>query len=210
LPDDVDAAVRSVCAGVDAVALDVECVRGTPVLVQLASKHGIALCRMSAWNGNCPGALQELLTGKDVAKVGANILGDAALLQTAFDLEVRNCRELSLMAKAIDRGAWCASSADPAADIALSKLCAAYLHSDLDKTLTTSDWTADPLSAEQIRYAASDVAVVRDVAGLLMRHPSSCSVDANLYSWRLYQGKRYRNDTERGAGRWKVQSLAPR
>ncbi|KLO04511.1 hypothetical protein SCHPADRAFT_896975 [Schizopora paradoxa] len=65
LPDDVDAAVRSVCAGVDAVALDVECVRGTPVLVQLASKHGIALCRMSAWNGNCPGALQELLTGKD-------------------------------------------------------------------------------------------------------------------------------------------------
>lgn len=93
-------------------------------------------------------------------------IGDAVLLQNMYNLEVRNCSELSLMAKSIDRKTWMAprgmpwsfkqllerlvSSPDNANDIALSKLCSVYLDCELDKTLSTSDWAAEPLTDAQI------------------------------------------------------------
>ena len=57
--------------------------------------------------------------------------------------------------------------------------------------------------------AASDAAVVRDIWHILMNFPKSKFVGVDLYSWRLYQGKRYKNDTERSAGKWKAPTVCP-
>ncbi|CAJ1399841.1 unnamed protein product [Effrenium voratum] len=46
----------------------------------------------------------------------------------------------------------------------LGKLCELYLEKHLDKSLQCSDWDQRPLSAEQIRYAAADAAVLLDLA----------------------------------------------
>eukprot|EP00913_Durusdinium_trenchii_P034853 g32601.t1 len=46
----------------------------------------------------------------------------------------------------------------------LRRLCEVYLGKLLDKSLQCSNWDQRPLSAEQIRYAGSDAAVLLDIA----------------------------------------------
>ena len=98
-----------------------------------------------------------------------SLLGDAVLLQNMFNIELGNCRELSLMAKLIDDATWSIPrgfkpilsdftkwlelSANLSNDIALSKLCSKYLHRELKKTLATSDWSAASLTDAQLHCA---------------------------------------------------------
>ena len=57
----------------------------------------------------------------------------------------------------------------PARVAGLKRVAEQWLRRSVDKTLQCSDWDARPLSAAQLQYAATDAAVLLDLADAMMR-----------------------------------------
>jgi ribonuclease D len=99
--------------------------------------------------------LRAVLDGADWVAHGAS--QDVALLHARL-----GCRPRSLLDTQLFAGM--AGLPHPAR---LGDLCSAVLDLPLDKSSSLSDWTARPLSDQQLRYAAADVAVLPQLLGAL-------------------------------------------
>ncbi|KAI6157026.1 ribonuclease H-like domain-containing protein [Pisolithus tinctorius] len=120
-------------------------------LVQLATADCVLLlhiCRMS----EIPHRIRDVLNGSQWTKVGVNIQYDCKKLHKDYDLDVRNCVDLSLMARSVDNARWTGPYIQ---SIALVRLLQTYHGTTLSKEDQRSNWEL-PLSPTQQHYAAND------------------------------------------------------
>ncbi|KAJ6501715.1 ribonuclease H-like domain-containing protein [Mycena vitilis] len=127
--------------------------RENPVaLVQLANSETILLlhiCHMKRF----PQQLRTVLEDSNVVKAGVGIQGDAKKLYNDCSVDVRNCVDLSLLARSVDNIRWKGRYKDP---IGLARLIATYEDRLLSKgKVTRSNWE-NYLDPEQREYASND------------------------------------------------------
>ncbi|KAJ6574762.1 ribonuclease H-like domain-containing protein [Mycena capillaripes] len=107
------------------------------------------LCHMRQF----PKQLQTLLEDPDIVKTGVGIQGDAKKLYKDCSVNIRNCVDLSLLAKSVDNARWKGKYSEP---IGLARLIAAYEDRLLAKgRVTRSNWE-NHLDLEQREYASND------------------------------------------------------
>ncbi|KAH9964496.1 ribonuclease H-like domain-containing protein [Russula dissimulans] len=126
-------------------------------LVQLACDEEILLVHVSAMQV-FPAALRDLLESGDSTKVGVGIqcklgpLDDCKKLWMDHGVSVRNCVDLSLLARSVDKR-W---TGPYKGGIGLSHLAEIYLKRKVRKGhIQTSNWELE-LSTRQQEYAAND------------------------------------------------------
>jgi len=120
-------------------------------LVQLACDEEILLVHVSAMQV-FPAALRELLESGDSTKVGVGIQYDCKKLWMDHGVSVRNCVDLSLLARSVDKR-W---TGPYKGGIGLSHLAEIYLKRKVRKGhIQTSNWELE-LSTRQQEYAAND------------------------------------------------------
>ncbi|KAJ7462727.1 ribonuclease H-like domain-containing protein [Mycena galericulata] len=121
-------------------------------LLQLANAESILLlhlCHMSHF----PPKLQAFLEDPSIVKAGVGIQGDAKKIHKDCSVDIRNCVDLSLLARSVDNARWKGKYRDP---IGLARLIAAYEDRLLSKgKITRSNWE-NYLDAEQQEYASND------------------------------------------------------
>ncbi|KAJ7456651.1 ribonuclease H-like domain-containing protein [Mycena latifolia] len=121
-------------------------------LLQLANVDTILLlhlCHMSRF----PKKLQTVLEDPNIVKAGVGIQGDAKKIYKDCSVNIRNCVDLSLLAKSVDNARWKGKYNDP---IGLARLIAAYENRLLSKgKITRSNWE-NYLDLEQQEYASND------------------------------------------------------
>ncbi|KAI9512325.1 ribonuclease H-like domain-containing protein [Russula earlei] len=130
-------------------------VAGTPenpiALVQLASEEEILLVHVSAMKA-FPTGLRDLLESGSCRKVGVGIQYDCKKVWRDHGVSVRNCVDLSLLARSVDER-W---KGPYKAGIGLSRLAQTYLKRRVPKgRIQRSDWEME-LSSGQQEYAAND------------------------------------------------------
>jgi ribonuclease D len=158
-----DAALAAWCArarGASAVALDTEFVFERtfwprPGLVQLAGQHDIALVDALAVADFAP--LAGLLTAPNVLKVVHSGSGDALVLERLTGVRPAPLFDTQVAA------AYCGLGGA----LSYAALVELLTGTKLGKHETRTDWTRRPLSPEQLRYAAEDVADLLAVAAEL-------------------------------------------
>ncbi|KAJ7785958.1 ribonuclease H-like domain-containing protein [Mycena metata] len=155
--DDADAALSTFNGpcGID-IEWKPNFLKGQPenpiALLQLANSDTILLlhlCHMRQFPKN----LQTLLEDPARVKAGVGIQGDAKKLYKDCGIDIRNCVDISLLAKSVDNARWKGKYSDP---IGLARLIAAYEDRHLPKDkITRSNWE-NPLNLEQREYASND------------------------------------------------------
>lgn len=125
-------------------------------IVQLASAEVIYIVKLVEMK-SVPKELVRVLEDESIIKTGVAISADAKKFYRDFGYQMRNCVELSSVAKQVEKEVWEGRTTL----IALRDLCRIYLRRRLkkDKDLRGSEWDAAILSREQIEYAASDAYV---------------------------------------------------
>ncbi|KAI0028297.1 ribonuclease H-like domain-containing protein, partial [Vararia minispora EC-137] len=121
-------------------------------LVQISTYDTILLLQLSSIQA-VPDSLWRILESPETTKVGVNIANDCIKLYRDWGLSVRNCIELSLMARSADPS-WTGKYNSP---LGLAHLVEVYLERSLPKGhISRSNWEDDPLSEKQKDYAAND------------------------------------------------------
>ncbi|KAF9243872.1 ribonuclease H-like domain-containing protein [Melanogaster broomeanus] len=133
-------------------------------LVQLASLDTILLLQISAMSGappsltsnsiiKFPSRLSELLNDPSWIKAGVSIQNDCKKLHNDYKVSVRNCVELSLLARTVDNARW---KGKYTAALGLARLLETYETATLAKGKgQRSNWEL-PLTEQQQEYAAND------------------------------------------------------
>ncbi len=139
------------CEGYELIGLDTEFVRtdtfySNPGLVQIAAGHRIFLIDPTV-NMNWDGLKAILLTTR-VKKVMHAIGEDIDLFHHWLNITPVHIFDTQTAAGLLGIGQ----------SLGFANLCQTLLGVQLDKSETRSDWTARPLSDEQMNYAANDVA----------------------------------------------------
>ena len=145
LPDGLD--LGSVVA-VDTETMGLNLGRDRLCVVQLSSGDGTAhLVQVARGQTQAPN-LERLLTDSDVLKIFHFARFDIAAIQAQFNVVTRPVYCTKIASKLVrtftDRHS-------------LKDLCRDFLGVELSKQQQSSDWGADTLTADQMRYAASDV-----------------------------------------------------
>ncbi|KAJ7275385.1 ribonuclease H-like domain-containing protein [Mycena haematopus] len=120
-------------------------------LLQLANFDTILLlhlCHMTRFPTNLQAFLED-----DTVKAGVGIQGDAKKLYKDCLVNIRNCVDLSLLARSVDNAHWKGKYRDP---IGLARLIAFYENRLLAKgKITRSNWE-NHLDSSQQEYASND------------------------------------------------------
>lgn len=106
-----------------------------------------------------PDRLLGLLTSSATTKVFHHAVFDVAFCMATWKVDVRSVRCTKISSKLLDPG--------PAGEHTLAGLASRYLGIVLDKSPSTSDWSA-ALSPEQVAYAANDVRYLCELEDLLI------------------------------------------
>ncbi|MGC5165671.1 hypothetical protein [Luteimicrobium sp. DT211] len=161
LPDELAAAVRA--AGV--AAWDTETSGLDPRVDRLhlcqifAPSIGALLVRV---DDRRPDRLCELLSDPDVLKVMHHAPFDLAFMRASWGVDARAVRCTKIASKLVAPGA-------PATTHSLAAQVRSRLGIELNKgAVRTSDWGAEELSSQQIRYASEDVVHLLDLYQLLV------------------------------------------
>ncbi|KIJ68667.1 hypothetical protein HYDPIDRAFT_81491 [Hydnomerulius pinastri MD-312] len=127
--------------------------RENPVaVVQLASADIVMLLQISAMS-EFPNKLRDLLDSTAWTKAGVGIQHDCKKLHNDWRVSVRNCIDLSLLARTVDNVRWKGKYTNP---IGLARLLETYEQATLAKgKIQRSNWEL-PLSPLQREYAAND------------------------------------------------------
>ncbi|KAI6136857.1 ribonuclease H-like domain-containing protein [Pisolithus sp. B1] len=121
-------------------------------LIQLAAADCVLLLHIHRMR-YIPYKLREVLNGSQWIKVGVNIQYDCKKLHKDLKLHVRNCVDLSLMARSVDNARWKGRYTNP---IGLARLLQTYHGTTLSKgKVQRSNWEIS-LSFAQQNYAAND------------------------------------------------------
>ncbi|KAF7785087.1 hypothetical protein Agabi119p4_1252 [Agaricus bisporus var. burnettii] len=121
-------------------------------LIQIANHEVILLLQVSAMR-EFPSKLHEFLVNPNFGKAGAGIQGDTKKLYKDCRADVRNCVDLSLLARTVDNAEWKGRYNDP---LGLARMTAAYKDRKLVKgKITRSNWE-NLLTEPQQEYAAND------------------------------------------------------
>ncbi|KAJ3515858.1 hypothetical protein NMY22_g14340 [Coprinellus aureogranulatus] len=121
-------------------------------LVQLANDDTIYLLQISAMK-EFPSKLREILEDRSYIKAGVGIQGDTKKLFTDWEVSVRGCADLSLLARTVDGARW---KGKYNVSIGLARLIEVYCYRLLGKgKITRSNWEALLRPAQQ-SYAAND------------------------------------------------------
>ena len=121
-----------------------------PSLVQLAGLDTVYLFRINKCG--LPGSLKSLLANHTIVKTGVAIDRDIKDMQKISDFTPGNFVDLGEVAR--KKGLH---------HHGLRGLAALLLHFRISKGSRTTNWNADRLTAKQIRYAATDAWVSREV-----------------------------------------------
>ncbi len=146
-------------------------------LLQLASAHRCLLLRLGMMKGDegqlsaaCgPGSsLYSLLASPEVFLAGVGVTKDAQLLADQYGFTVSGVLELAPMAQQKGAG--------------LRTLCRTVLARELPKvhSIRCGDWLAQPLSAEQVEYAALDAEAGRQLLEMLCGRRGEAELDPEL------------------------------
>ena len=140
----------------DAIGLDTEFVRERTYypcfcLVQISSPERIDCVDPLALETIEP--LQAILSHPKITKIFHSARQDLEVLLHQFGALPENLADTQLAAAFVGH----------ADQIGYAKLVQEICHVDLPKDATRTDWSRRPLSADQIRYAADDVAFLRGV-----------------------------------------------
>lgn len=119
-------------------------------LIQIASSAGVWLFSLPRIAERAP--LAELLSDPEVLKVGAAIGDDVKKLQEVLPFEPSGFMELATMARSLGFKA-----------AGLRNLAGNLLGFRISKGAKTSNWERWPLSGAQVRYAATDAWVSREL-----------------------------------------------
>ncbi|KAH8114056.1 ribonuclease H-like domain-containing protein [Phellopilus nigrolimitatus] len=153
---------------------------------------------------NLSKAVREILVNPDIEKVGVNIRGDAKQLHRQYNVDTHACVELSYVARSLHSRVWpervsfwtrllhpkwwlVAPMGKFFDTIGLVKLVAHYLSAALDKTEQRSNW-GEPLTAGQIRYAASDSDAANLIYLELRNDPRFAQIPPITYSFDMVDG----------------------
>lgn len=102
--------------------------------------------------------LKKLLTDPSVQKIFHFARFDVALLQHSYDIEIQNIYCTKIASKLVR------TYTDKHG---LKDLCRDLLGVEISKEQQSSDWGADTLSSEQLKYAANDVLYLHDLKNKL-------------------------------------------
>jgi len=122
----------------------------SPCLVQAATGRTVYLFRLREESDfQVPG---ELIASPGILKSGIGLADDIRALKVLHPLEARNMLDLGAVAKhcGLDQ-------------TGLRNLAALFLKIRIPKKTKTSNWAASNLSAAQIRYAATDAWICREL-----------------------------------------------
>lgn len=122
--------------------------------------------------GEMPYRVARLLERADIKTIYHHALFDLSFLRHHWDVQASNVLCTKVAARI-------AGLADSDRLVDLVRLFAGV---ELDKTLQTSDWTARPLSTEQISYALSDVVHLHRIARELLWRISDRGLSSLLAS----------------------------
>jgi hypothetical protein len=113
-------------------------------------------------------SLYALLASPGVLFAGVGVTKDAQLLADQYGFTVRGVLELAPLAQQKGAG--------------LRTLCRTVLARELPKvhSIRCGDWMAQPLSAEQIKYAALDAEAGRQLLEILCGRPGGAASDPEL------------------------------
>lgn len=150
-PEKCDYAIQRICCNLSdgLLGFDCEWVNEEPVsLIQLATHNGI--CGLFRLNkiGYIPPKLKELLTNRNLLKVGVSSFEDGRKIAKDYDCQVVGTVDLRTLANRF-------LLPSPKSLAALSEQ---YLGIEMDKSteLRCCDWNADTLTDEQVAYASCD------------------------------------------------------
>jgi ribonuclease D len=122
----------------------------SPCLIQAATARTVYLFRLKQESDfEIPG---ELICSADILKVGVGLADDIRALKLVRPLEHQNMLDLGSVAKR------CGLSQS-----GVRNLAAIFLKIRIPKSIKTSNWAAPELSAAQIRYAATDAWICREL-----------------------------------------------
>jgi ribonuclease D len=121
-----------------------------PTLVQLAGSHAVYLIQLRHVDGAAP--LGELLSNKHVVKTGVAVGRDLIDLQRLFPFQPANVLDLGDIAKK-----------HGIKQTGVRNLAGMFLGRRITKGARTSNWAAPQLSPSQLRYAATDAWVCREL-----------------------------------------------
>lgn len=127
-------------------------------LLQLSTADHAFLFRLKRIQ--LPEFIADILEDKDVVKVGVAIKDDIAGLNKIFPFEAAGFIDLQQYVKPFG-----------IADNGLKKLVANVLGFRISKKSQTSNWEQEPLTQEQIEYAATDAWVCRQIYQILQNQP---------------------------------------
>ncbi|OUR99715.1 histidine kinase [Halobacteriovorax marinus] len=119
-------------------------------LLQLSTKTHIYLFRLNKFK--FPKELAELLSNKEIAKVGVAVRDDIKGLQKLQAFKDQSFFDLATKAKEIG-----------VENFGLRALCAIFLGFRLSKKAKLSNWEQDTLTQAQIHYAACDAWVGHEI-----------------------------------------------
>lgn len=122
-------------------------------LIQLSDAYTVLLIQICHFP-RFPACLRKIIEDPAIVKCGVAIMGaDMSRLRDVYGVQAQGVCELSFFARLVDREAHGSKNTL----ISLSNLARTYLGSALAKgPVRCSDWSAQPLSAEQRTYAAID------------------------------------------------------
>ncbi|KZT19395.1 ribonuclease H-like protein [Neolentinus lepideus HHB14362 ss-1] len=122
-------------------------------LVQLANADCVLLLQVSAMS-KFPENLKALLNDPNIVKAGCGIQYDCKKLYADHGVVLRNCVDLSCLARSVDNAQWKGKYNQP---IGLARLVSTYEKQDLPKgKVQRSNWERNPLTPQQQEYAAND------------------------------------------------------
>lgn len=122
--------------------------------VQLAAARSVLVLQLSEMRG-FPAALAALLEDATLPKLGVGISNDGLKLRRDYGVRCAGLVDLSPLAGR--------ALADGARPWNLADLCERVLGRRLPKELRLSDWEANPLSPEQLAYAAADAVAAQRI-----------------------------------------------
>jgi len=142
-----------------------------PVFNSHQPHHGVALLQLSGADRAClfrvqkcgiPGKLAEVMSNPAILKIGAASRDDVRCLQ-----RIRTFKDAGFID--LQKIAWEWGIADKS----VKKLAAIIMGFKISKTQQTSNWEAEKLSEAQLRYAATDAWVCREMYLKLLDSPKS-------------------------------------
>ena len=128
-------------------------------LIQLASGDHVWLLRVNRIG--YPRSLVELLSSKEIIKVGSGLNDDLRRLRSDFRFEPEGFLDLQQYVEAFRIG-----------EKGLKKMAAIVLNRRISKSQQVSNWDAETLTEQQMRYAATDAWICLEIYNRL-RNPHS-------------------------------------